>query len=80
VAILELRLGDVVELRKQHPCGSRDWTIIRLGADIGLRCRKCHHRVLIDRVVLERRIKRFVERGPEVVATSVVPSDRGVEA
>lgn len=62
--VLELRLGDVVELRKPHPCGSSAWTIVRLGADIGLRCRKCNHRVLIERPIIERRIKRFVERGP----------------
>jgi hypothetical protein len=77
MAILELRLGDVVELRKLHPCGGREWTIIRLGADIGLRCRTCQHRVLIDRVVLERRIKRFVERGPEVATADAGTPGRG---
>jgi hypothetical protein len=69
--VLELRLADVVELRKPHPCGSSEWTIVRLGADIGLRCRKCNHRVLLERPTLERRIKRFIERGPE--ATAVDP-------
>lgn len=66
--VLELRLGDVVQLRKLHPCGSSEWTVVRLGADIGLRCRQCHHRVLLERPILERRLKRFVERGPEVAA------------
>ena len=69
--VLDLRLGDVVELRKLHPCGGAEWTIVRLGADIGLRCRKCNHRVLLERPTLERRIKRFVERGPEVAPVAL---------
>ncbi len=61
--VLDFRIGDVVRLRKPHPCGSTDWTIVRLGADIGLRCVKCSHRVLLERAVLERRLKEFVVRG-----------------
>lgn len=61
--VMEIRLGDVVRLRKPHPCGGADWEIIRLGADIGLRCLKCNHRVLLDRSTLERRIKQFLSRG-----------------
>lgn len=63
--VLELRLGDVVQLRKPHACGGSEWTIVRLGADIGLRCRTCEHRVLLERPVVERRIKRFVARGAD---------------
>lgn len=65
--VLELRLGDVVQLRKPHACGGSEWTIVRLGADIGLRCCTCAHRVLLERPVAERRIKRFISRGPETV-------------
>jgi hypothetical protein len=57
-------LGDVVRLKKPHPCGSHDWTVVRLGADIGLRCHGCGRRVLLPRRELERRLKSFVERGP----------------
>ena len=60
---LEIRLGDVVRLRKVHPCGGYEWRVVRLGADIGLTCLRCGRRVLLDRVVLERRIKAFVSRG-----------------
>ncbi|HEU0116209.1 MAG TPA: DUF951 domain-containing protein [Thermomicrobiales bacterium] len=62
---LELRIGDVVRLRKPHPCGSHDWTVVRLGADIGLRCHGCNHRILIPRRTVERRLKTFVSRGSE---------------
>ena len=61
--VLELRLNDVVRLRKQHPCGSLDWRVVRLGADIGIKCCKCGRRVLLPRRVLERRVKSFVSRG-----------------
>ncbi len=62
---LTLYLGDVVRLRKPHPCGAFDWTIVRLGADIGLRCHGCNHRVLLTRRTLEKRLKTFLSRGPE---------------
>jgi hypothetical protein len=65
---LEVFLGDVVRLRKPHPCGSFDWTVVRLGADIGLRCHGCARKVLLPRRELERRLKTFVSRGPEFAA------------
>ena len=61
--VLELRLGDIVRLKKSHPCGSFEWVVVRLGADIGIKCLKCQHQVLLERPVLERRIKAFVARG-----------------
>ena len=64
--IIDFRMEDVVRLRKAHPCGGFEWTIVRLGADIGLRCLTCRHRVLLDRRTLEKRLKAFVSRGPEL--------------
>jgi len=54
---LEIKLGDTVRLKKKHPCGSYDWEIVRLGADIGLMCLGCRHKILLERRILERRIK-----------------------
>jgi len=62
---MEIRLGDVVRLRKQHPCGGFEWEVVRLGADIGIRCRTCSRRVLLERSVFEKRVKTFLSRGPE---------------
>ncbi|OGO23103.1 MAG: hypothetical protein A2144_07160 [Chloroflexi bacterium RBG_16_50_9] len=59
----EFKLGDIVRLKKKHPCGSYDWQVVRLGVDIGIKCLKCHHRVLLERGVIERRIKEFISRG-----------------
>jgi hypothetical protein len=60
------RVGDLVELRRRHPCGGSRWTIDRLGADLGLRCTTCGRRVLLERRTVERRLAAIVERGPEV--------------
>jgi hypothetical protein len=65
VAAVELRIGDQIQLRKPHPCGSRTWRVVRLGADIGLVCDGCGHRILMDRLDVERRFVGYLERGPE---------------
>ena len=57
-------VGDVVRLKKSHPCGGFDWSVVRLGADIGIKCQICGRRVLLPRRDLERRIKLFVSRAP----------------
>jgi len=61
---LDIALEDIVRLRKPHPCGSTDWQVVRLGADIGLVCLGCGHRIMIPRSLLARRIKTFVQHGP----------------
>ena len=61
--VMEIYLGDVVRLKKKHPCGSDEWQVYRLGADIGIKCLKCQRRVLLERAVFERRVKSFVSRG-----------------
>jgi hypothetical protein len=64
--IVDFRMGDVVRLRKPHPCGGYEWSVVRVGADIGLKCGTCGHRVLLERRTLEKRLKVFVSRGPEL--------------
>jgi hypothetical protein len=61
--VVELRLGDVVRLKKVHPCGGFEWEVVRLGADIGLRCGSCGRRVLLARSALEKRLKTIVSHG-----------------
>ncbi|MCK4274451.1 MAG: DUF951 domain-containing protein [Dehalococcoidales bacterium] len=60
--VLEINLGDVVRLKKVHPCGGYEWQVVRLGADIGIKCLQCGRRVLMERSVFERRVKEFVSR------------------
>jgi len=59
---MEINLGDVVRLKKQHPCGGNEWRVTRLGADIGIQCLKCQQRALLKRRVFERRVTAFVTR------------------
>ncbi len=57
---LELKTGDVVRLKKPHPCGEFLWTVTRLGADIGLVCQKCRRYVMIPRAQLARRVRQVI--------------------
>lgn len=60
IMLPEIKLNDVIRLRKPHPCGSYDWKIVRLGADIGLECLGCQRRTLLTRRKLARRFKSIV--------------------
>ena len=73
---IEIQLDDVVRLRKPHPCGSYDWRVIRLGADIGLRCLACGRRVLLPRREFEKRLKTILERA----TASGAPAGRNRDA
>jgi hypothetical protein len=59
---LDLRVGDIVKLKKKHPCGGYHWEITRTGIDIGLRCLCCGRKVLVPRVKVERRIRQIIKR------------------
>ena len=61
--VMAIKLGDVVRLRKKHPCGSDEWEVVRVGADIRIRCLKCQRYVLLERSTFERRVKALISRG-----------------
>jgi hypothetical protein len=56
----DLKINDQVRLRKRHPCGSYEWTVVRLGADIGLICNTCGRRMLLPRRKLNRSLKEIL--------------------
>lgn len=58
-------LNDVVEMKKQHPCGTNSWRIIRLGADIRIKCEGCSHSVLIPRRDFEKKMKKILKKASE---------------
>ena len=60
----EIRLNDLVEMRKKHPCGSAVWTVTRIGADIKMKCAGCGRVVMLDRVEFLRRRKHVITQGP----------------
>ena len=63
MATEEIRIGDVVRMKKAHPCGSDVWTVTRIGADIKIRCSGCGRIVMLDRESFLRRRKSVVSRG-----------------
>jgi hypothetical protein len=75
--VLSLFLGDVVRLRRSHPCGGSTWLVDRLGADIGLRCQTCGRHVLLERRTLESRLDAFVSRGDPAVTAAATATREG---
>ena len=73
----DLRIGDLLRLRKPHACGGEEWEVMRLGTDIGLRCRRCGRRVLIERDVIERRVAAVLQRGEGPTADEIVQRTHG---
>ncbi len=63
MAYVKYLVGDIVQMKKPHPCGSHEWEITRLGADMGLRCTGCGHRVLLNREKFEKSVKKILTRG-----------------
>lgn len=55
---MDIRLGDVLTMKKAHPCGSHDWLVLRVGMDFRLRCIKCGHEIMIPRIKAEKNIKK----------------------
>ena len=79
---MKLYLGDVMELKKAHPCGANEWEVIRVGAQVRLKCRGCGRVVMLPRSRLQRRIKRFIERplAPKPLSDEPVDEQRTGEA
>ena len=57
---MNVRLGDVLEMKKQHPCGSKTWLVLRVGMDFRLRCQGCGHEVMLPRSKAEKNIKKIL--------------------
>ena len=62
---MDIHVGDVLELKKAHPCGSRSWLVLRVGMDFRLRCQGCGHELMIPRSKAEKSIKTITRTGEE---------------
>ena len=60
---LKYEVGDIVKLKKPHPCGSQEWKILRVGADFRLECQGCGHQVMIDRTMVEKNTRGLKKAG-----------------
>ena len=65
---MDIRLGDVVKMRKGHPCGTDIWTVIRVGADIKIKCTGCGRIVMLERPEFEKNMKKIIERNSDADA------------
>ncbi|MEG2000831.1 MAG: DUF951 domain-containing protein [Evtepia sp.] len=63
---MDVHLGDILEMKKLHPCGSRLWKVLRIGMDFRLRCEGCGHELMIPRKKAEKNLKRII-RSEEVL-------------
>ncbi len=62
-SLITISLGDIYELKKKHPCGCKNFEVVRIGADCKIKCLGCGHIILIDRVELKKRIKTLISKG-----------------
>ena len=69
--VTEIKPGDVVRLKKKHPCGNYEWQVIRVGADIQIKCLKCQHSVLLERGIFERRVRAVTSRRQQSTSEKV---------
>lgn len=59
---MEFNVGDIVKLKKQHPCGSREWEVLRVGADFRLKCSGCGHQIMIPRKQVEKNTREIRQK------------------
>jgi len=59
---MEINVGNILKLKKQHPCGGHEWEVLRVGADFRLKCLGCGHQIMIARRLLEKNIREICEK------------------
>jgi hypothetical protein len=59
---MNIQVGDVIRLRKPHPCGSNEWQVVQVGIDIRIQCLGCQRYILMDRFVLQQKIKAVISQ------------------
>ncbi len=63
---MDIRLGDVLELKKTHPCGAKEWSVLRVGMDFKLKCLGCGREVMAPRSKIEKSIKKVTREGEKL--------------
>ena len=54
---MDIQVGNIVKLKKQHPCGSYEWEVLRIGADFKLKCIGCGHMIMVPRTMVEKNVR-----------------------
>ena len=63
--ICDIQVGDIITMKKQHPCGSSEWEILRVGADFRLKCTGCGHQIMIARKLVEKNTRNLQKKSEE---------------
>ena len=63
---MDIRVGDILTMKKKHPCGNSDWLVLRIGADFKMRCSGCGHEIMSPRSKIEKNIKAVIRDGEKV--------------
>lgn len=59
---MDIQIGDILKMKKQHPCGSSEWEVLRIGADFRLKCAGCGHQIMIPRVKAEKNVRGITRK------------------
>lgn len=59
---MDIQVGDIVTLKKEHPCGSKEWEVLRIGADFRLKCLGCGHQIMIARKLVEKKVREIKKK------------------
>ena len=59
---MDIQVGDILQLKKQHPCGSKEWEVLRIGADFRLKCVGCGHQIMIARKQVEKNVRGMTKK------------------
>ena len=62
---MNFEVGAIVKLKKPHPCGSREWEILRVGADFRLKCTGCGHQIMVPRKLVEKNARGLLKKNPD---------------
>lgn len=73
---MDVRLGDILEMKKPHPCGSKEWLVLRVGMDFRLRCQGCGHEVMLPRSKAEKNIRQVERENPSTPLAAERPKER----
>lgn len=63
---MDVRLGDILQMKKAHPCGNAQWEVLRIGMDFKMRCLGCGHEIMVPRLKAEKNIKKILRNGKEL--------------
>ena len=64
---MDIQVGDIIKMKKQHPCGSSQWEVLRVGMDFRLKCQGCSHMIMVPRKLVEKNLRGQWRNGEEIL-------------